>query len=118
MTLRELNEGISLKDIKSKVKVIKTSVTDKAKEIGKTLKDEFNDNKAAFGIFKKSIKGKFGGEKPTPEEFQKAIEQMKDNVRLTVIGAIGAAPGSALTLPLTFKIAKKMGITLAPSKTF
>jgi len=115
----ELNEILSMKDIKDKANAVKDGAKEATKKIVTTLKDELADNKKAFGIFKSKIKSKFGsGEAPSPEDFQKAINQMGDNARLVIIASIGATPGSALTLPLTMKIAKKMGIDLAPTKTF
>ena len=74
--------------------------------------------KKALNIFKNKFKSIFGKEQVTAEELQQAFDQMGDNGKMIIIAAIGATPGSALTLPLTIKIAKKMGINLLPTKTF
>jgi hypothetical protein len=101
-------------------KKIKDGVVDATKKAVQVIKDEASDNKAAFGVFKRSLLNKFGkGESPSPEEFKKAVDQMlKDNPKLLLIGGIAAAPGSAITLPIAMKVAKKFGIELAPKKTF
>jgi hypothetical protein len=124
MTVHQLNEEMvnemSLQTVKDGAKKIKDGVVDATKKAVQVIKDEASDNKMAFGIFKKKIMSKFGkGEAPTPEEFKKAVEQMlKDNPKLLLIGGIAAAPGSAVTLPIAMKVAKKFGIELAPKKTF
>jgi len=115
----EMVNEMSLDNVKEKAKAVKDGVKDATNKVVTTIKDEYVDNKKAFSIFKNKLKSKFGnGDEPTAEEFKKAIEQLKDNGRLVVIGTIGASPGSTITLPIAMKVAKKLGIRLAPEKTF
>lgn len=124
MTVHQLNEEMvnemSLQSVKDGAKKIKDGVVDATKKAIQVVKDEANDNKQAFSIFKRKLLSKFGkAEAPTPEEFKKAVDQMiKDNPKLLIIAGIGATPGSAVTLPIAMKVAKKFGIELTPSKTF
>ena len=124
MTVHQLNEEMvnemSLESVRDGAKKVKDGVVDATKKAVKVVKDEIDDNKQAFSVFKRIMLSKFGkGEAPTPEEFKKAVDQMlKDNPKLLLIGGIVATPGSAVTLPIAMKVAKKFGIELAPSKTF
>lgn len=102
MEIRELNE-MSLNGVKDVLKRITT-----------TLKDEHIDNKIAFRHFKDKLTGK----EVSKENFKKSLDQMADNGRMILMGAVGAAPGSVVTLPLLLKLAKKLNIRITPEKTF
>ncbi len=102
MKVRELNE-MSLTGVKSIFK-----------KIADTLKDEHVDNKIAFGHFKDKLTGK----EVSKENLKKSFDQMADNGRMVLMGAVGAAPGSVVTLPLLLKIADKLNIRITPEKTF
>lgn len=124
MTVHQLNEEMvnemSIQKVKDGASRLKAGIKDTAKAAIQVVKDEAGDNKKAFEIFKRKVMSKFGkGDAPTEEEFKKAVDQMiKDNPKLLVMVGIGAAPGSAVTLSLAIKLAKKMGIDLVPKKTF
>lgn len=124
MTVHQLNEEMvnemSIQKVKDGASRLKAGIKDTAKAAIQVVKDEAGDNKKAFEIFKRKVMSKFGkGDAPTEEEFKKAVDQMiKDNPKLLVMVGIGAAPESAVTLPLAIKLAKKMGIDLVPKKTF
>ena len=124
MTVHQLNEEMvnemSIQKVKDGASRLKAGIKDTAKAAIQVVKDEAGDNKKAFEIFKRKVMSKFGkGDAPTEEEFKKAVDQMiKDNPKLLVMAGIGAASGSAVTLPLAIKLAKKMGIDLVPKKTF
>lgn len=124
MNLNDLNDEmlneLNIPDVKDGVKKVKDAIIDATKKATKVIKDEAKDNIVALSVFKRVIKSKISrGEAPTPEEFKKAIDQMlKDNPKLLVIAGIAATPGSALTLPIAMKLAKKFGINLAPERTF
>jgi hypothetical protein len=124
MKLQDLN-GEML--IEMNLHHVSTHVSNKAKKITdntkntlltikKVLVDEFNDNIAAFKVLKNKFKEK---DSVNVEDFKKALEQIfVDNTKLLTIAGISVLPGSALTLPLVMKFAKKIGINLVPSKTY
>lgn len=123
MKVRDLNEEmineISLAGMKDKIKNIRTSLEATAKVILQSVKDESSDNKQAFDIFKRRLLHRLKKyDKPTPEEFLQAMNQMRDNIRMVIMGLIGISPGGSLTLSIALKMAKKLGIVLAPVKTF
>ena len=62
---------------------------------------------------------KFRGKDVSEQDFKKALNQVfKDNPKLLIIAGITVTPGSAITLPLAIKIAKKFNVNLVPEKTF
>lgn len=112
----ELMNELDMQDVKDGAKKVIDGAKETYTKVKKVLKDEYRDNVEAFKIFIKKFKGK---EQVTDEQFKNALNQVfKDNVKLLAIAGIGATPGSAVTLPLAMKIAKKFGINLVPSKTF
>lgn len=119
MKLHDLNDEmineLNMQDIKDGAKKVVDGTKETLATAKKVIVDEYNDNKIAFQIFIK----KFKGHDVTEDEFSKALSQVfKDNPKLLVIAGIGAMPGSAVTLPIAIKVAKKFGINLIPSKTF
>lgn len=116
MKLQQLNEElINELDMKDNAKNIIKGAKETLAAAKKVVKDEYSDNVSAFKVFIKKIKGNT----VTEDEFKNALNQIfKDNPKLLTIAGIGALPGSAITLPLAIKIAKKFGVNLVPEKTF
>ncbi len=57
----------------------------------------------------------FFSKKPTKEEINDAKKQFKDLLKISSLRPILILPGSPITLPLFYKIAKKFNIDLTPS---
>lgn len=70
-------------------------------------KQEYKETKIMIKVF--------FSKKPTKEELIEAKKQFKDLLKISSLRPILILPGSPITLPLFYKIAKKFNIDLTPS---
>jgi len=113
----ELNEMITMKDIKNKAK----DTLDAAKQFGKDTKREVIETAKMIKVAKDALKhalSKGITEKPSKEEILNAKNQLKDIGKITALLPLFAAPGGGLAIAALFKLAEKNGYKLAPSKSF
>jgi hypothetical protein len=74
------------------------------------LSTEAEETKAMFDTYVRYTQGQ-----ASEQEMNTANEQFKDLLRGLGMGTLAAMPGSVVTLPLVFKLAKKFNIELMPS---
>ena len=74
------------------------------------LSTEAEETKAMFDTYVRYTQGQ-----ASEQEMNAANEQFKDLLRGLGMGTLAAMPGSVVTLPLVFKLAKKFNIELMPS---
>lgn len=115
MKIKDMINHKHVENVRKHISNVNDTAKSTYEKTKKVIIDEFVDNVEAVKILRK----KFYGHDVEVEEFRMALEQLfLDNAKLLTIGGISVLPGSALTLPITIKIAKKLGINLVPSKTF
>lgn len=76
----------------------------------KKLGTEASETKTMFDTYLRYTQGK-----ASKQEMAAANEQFKDVVRGLGMGTLAAMPGSVITLPLVFKLAKQFNVELMPS---
>lgn len=100
-----------LKDkVKEKIpkkQAIKTGI----KDFFKKASMEKDETVQSMKILSKYAKGK----EVSDEEKKYVADQFKDVLKMTGMGAVAAAPGGSLAVPLLVKAAKKMNVDLMPS---
>lgn len=77
-----------------------------------SLKEEGSESKEALKLLLKKYKNK---DKLTEEETRFIIQQAKDIGKLSLLIPLVVLPGSPITIPILYKVSKKLNIDLTPS---
>ncbi len=77
-----------------------------------SLKTEGSKSKEALSLLMKKYKNK---EKLTEEETRFIVQQAKDIGKLSLLIPFVVLPGSPITIPILYKVSKKLNIDLTPS---
>ena len=77
-----------------------------------SLKTEGSKSKEALSLLMKKYKNK---EKLTEEETRFIMQQAKDIGKLSLLIPFVVLPGSPITIPILYKVSKKLNIDLTPS---
>lgn len=98
----------------TKIKNYLINIKKQHDKIKKGTNNFFGSSKQEYKETIKMIKV-FFSKKPTKEEINEAKKQFKDLLKISSLRPILILPGSPITLPLFYKIAKKFNIDLTPS---
>lgn len=79
------------------------------------LKNEKDETKHMLLVFKDLLHKELGGNKnPTQDDIRKAVEQLKDVGKISVLLPLALLPASVITIPLLVKIGKRYGVDILP----